>query len=82
MEETITKEANLESDCQGKAGLRWMEQGGPRASEAGKNQQKISKVETPLYIGRHTCLWNCTFPNSSHQSWNNILKMKNIIIKL
>ena len=27
VEETITKEANLESDCQEKAGLRWMEQG-------------------------------------------------------
>jgi len=27
VEKTITKEANLESDCQEKAGLRWMEKG-------------------------------------------------------
>lgn len=44
VKKTITKEANLESDCQEKAGLRWMEQG--RGIGAGKNKQKSSEVET------------------------------------
>ena len=52
VEKTITKEANLESDCQERLVLdRWSRS---KASDAGKNKQKNSKVEIPQYIGRHT----------------------------
>ena len=52
VEKTITKEAKLSLIVKKRLVLDGWRRA--RASDAGKNKQKSSEVETPQYIGRHT----------------------------